>query len=124
VDIPDELVRELASLAAATVPELASRIAPGPAAALGRLSVGEGDVARLVLRHAAGHRPGDDISTIPRLSHPHDPAEPAALTALRGLPANLTQRLLGALETSLRRSPCPRRPLSSRRRLRAGSRSP
>jgi hypothetical protein len=101
VDIPDELVRELASLAAATVPELASRIAPGPAAALGRLSVGEGDVARLVLRHAAGHRPGDDISTIPRLSHPHDPAEPAALTALRGLPANLTQRLLGALETSL-----------------------
>ena len=101
VDIPDELVRELASFTVATVPELVSRVAPGPAAALGRLSVGEGEVARLVLRHAAGHLPGGEVTAVPRFPNPHEPAEPAGLTELRTLPANLTQRLLGALETNL-----------------------
>jgi hypothetical protein len=105
VDIPDELVGELARFATVRVPELAGRIAPGPAAVLGRLSLREGDVARLVLQHAAGHRAETGMTAVPRFRHPHGPPpgppEPAGLTALRELPESLTQRLLGALEMNL-----------------------
>lgn len=104
MDIPDDLVGEVARVATAAVPGLAGRIAPGPAAALGRLSAGDGDVARLVLRHAAGHRPYGELAVVSGPGHwhgPSGPSEPAGLTALRELPVNLTQRLLGALETDL-----------------------